>query len=438
MMILIFGSALLVVLLVTGYVFSPYKHPLPTESDWTYHCSPWWQLYYSSKYLSPVKQPARNSGLARYFAADMQPRHNKEGFVVESTATLSAVGDLMCRRDLQGAAGDHLWDLVGEELFSADLKIGNLEFAVSHERLIEKLVRYSVPESYALPLLGDQRFGKFNMLSLGNNHINDNHSRGVVSTCEFLERQGIPFTGANRSALEQDRIRMVTCNNITMAVLSYTFTTNGIPPDPGCDYNVNLVRFNALDDKNYDPSLIKRHIAMAREQGAEVVVACMHWGVEFEYYPPARLVKRAHDLLDAGIDIIIGHHPHILNLSERYITRDGRETFVCYSLGSLTTYALIFPIMRLSHLVKINLLRGRDKAGKPAVRIDDVTFMPIFHSMNKVNGAMVHRLLPVIRMVEMMKSGTAPEYLSGRDRKRLLTVYREHAKYFRQTGFGYI
>ncbi len=55
------------------YVISPLKRPFPTESDWTTHKTPWWQLYYSSKYLSPVKLPARKSKLPVLFAEDMSP-----------------------------------------------------------------------------------------------------------------------------------------------------------------------------------------------------------------------------------------------------------------------------------------------------------------------------------------------------------------------------
>ncbi|KMQ52349.1 Capsule biosynthesis protein capA [Chitinispirillum alkaliphilum] len=66
--------------------------------------------------------------------------------------------------------------------------------------------------------------------------------------------------------------------------------------------------------------------------------------VEFEYYPLERLIRRAHDLLDAGDDIIIGHHPHIINTVERYRTADGRSGVIFYSLGNITAWALKLQI----------------------------------------------------------------------------------------------
>jgi hypothetical protein len=58
-----------------------------------------------------------------------------------------------------------------------------MEFAVNPDCVIENLLRFSVPEFYALPLLGDSRFGKFDIVSLANNQINDSLSGGIISTC---------------------------------------------------------------------------------------------------------------------------------------------------------------------------------------------------------------------------------------------------------------
>ena len=419
MIVLTFSIAgFLVVLLL--YTFSPFKRPLPTESDYTYHKTPWWQLYYSSKYLCPVKKPASGSGLERVFARDMGPDPSSSVMLNPQPVIINAVGDLMCRRDLSTAEGENLWDHIGEQVFSGDLHIANMEFAVNPDWIIQKLLRFSIPESCAEPLLGNQRYGNFDLVSLANNHINDSLSGGIKSTCDFLDRRGIKFVGGNRTLQEQDQFPIIDCKGIKIAVLSYTFSTNGIQLESNFRFGTNLVRFNALSDSDYDPSLILHHIELARSRGADFIIACNHWGVEFEYFPPERIVRRAHGLLDAGVDLIIGHHPHIINPVERYKTIDGREGVVFYSLGNLTSWGLKFPVQKMSEMASIILETGFDSSGKKMVRIGDLKLMPVLHTMNKAGKKTVHKLLPVLRCVEDVKAGKNIKGLSRKDIRMLL------------------
>lgn len=436
MVSLLLGGLALFILFLFLYSFSPLKRPFPTESDYTYHRTPWWQLYYSSKYLSPVKRPARGTGLKELFAQDMGPVPEKDQLQDSQEITLTAVGDLMCRRDLVGKGGENLWEHIGSDLFSGDLCIANMEFAVNPDWVIEKLLRFSVPQSYAEPLLGDHRFGRFHAVSLANNHINDSLSDGIISTCNYLEKIGMLYSGANRTKGEQDEFPIIDCKGIKIALLSYTFSTNAIPLEQHFQFGTNLVRFNALDDNDYDPSLIFHHVTCARERGADVIVACNHWGVEFEYYPPERIVRRAHELIDGGVDLIIGHHPHILNLSERYRAKDGRDGFILYSLGNLTSWGLKFPLQKMSHLARITLVSAK-KSDAREVRIGNVTLMPILHTMNKRDGLIHHSLLPVLRLIEDDALRDTYKKLSIKDRLMLRSVYKEHKNYFRQKGIVY-
>jgi poly-gamma-glutamate synthesis protein (capsule biosynthesis protein) len=417
------------------YVYSPLKRPFLTESDWTTHKFPLWQLYYSSRYFCPVRRPARNSGFEELFAADMGPDPDREALQGADTIMVKAVGDLMCRRDMVGVGGAGLYDEVGKELFSGDLHIGNLEFAVNPKWVIEKLLRYSVPPSHAEPLLEDKRFGRFDVLTLANNHINDSLSAGIQSTCEYLDSRGFKRVGANRTIDEQDQFPIIECKGAKIAVLSYTFSTNGIPLEQ--KYGTNHIRFNALNDEDYDPTLIFHHIKLARERGADFIIASNHWGVEFEYYPSVRLVKRAHELLDAGIDLIVGHHPHILNFAERYKTKDNRDGFICYSLGNLTSFGLIIDFQRMSEIAEITLETGYNKEGKRIVRIGETKLTPVIHTRNKKGKTVFHKLLPIIPMAEMVRAGTGPTFLSYDDKRLLKKLDTEHKKHFRQKGIRY-
>jgi poly-gamma-glutamate synthesis protein (capsule biosynthesis protein) len=432
------SALLLLIFLYFLFMRNPFKRPFLTESDWTHHTVPWWQLYYSSKYLFPVKRDRRGEMVAEIFKRNMAPDPVGPALMDPETLTIHAAGDLMCRRDLVGAGGAGLWDYVGKEFLAADLCIGNFEFAVNPDWVIEKIIRYSVPSDQAFPLLEDKRFGRFHAVSIGNNHINDSLRGGIVSTCNFLDSVGVIYSGANRTAQEQDNFPIIERNGVKIALLSYTFSTNGVPVDAGFEFGVNLVRFNALKDSDYDPSLIHRHIKLAKERGADFIISSHHWGVEFEYYPPKRITERAHDLLDAGIDLIIGHHPHILNPVERYKTNDGREAIVLYSLGNVTTYALITSRQRMGSLALLTLESGIDSAGKKVVRINDIALQPIYHCLERKDGTLHNRLIPVYAAAQSILKGENLYELSGHNKKIILKLYREHQRYFVQDGISYL
>lgn len=401
------------------YLALPILYPLRTESDYSYHRTPWWEIYYGHKYLRPIRRPALGSGLARYFAAT---RFEFGGAPLTDVRqiTIAATGDLMFRRDLAGPGGERLWDHVGSALFGADLSIGNLEFAVNPSRVIEKTLRFSVPHEYAAPLLGDPRFGRFDVVSLANNHINDSLSEGIVHTCDYLDSEGVAHVGAARTPAEQSEIRLFERSGIRIAILGYTFSTNNIPLETGFEHGTNVVRFNALRDDDYDPSLILSQVAAARALGADYVVACNHWGIDLEHYPPPRLVQRAHDLIDAGVDLIIGHHPHVIGPVDSHVAPDGRRGIICYSLGNLTARGLFFAVQHLSQIVHLTLEVGFDEQGERIVRPAGLALTPVFHEMRKVDGAVDNHLLPL----SLQDDPTV--MLSKRQRRLLAKVRRRH------------
>jgi poly-gamma-glutamate synthesis protein (capsule biosynthesis protein) len=345
----------------------------------------------------------------------------------------------MSRADITGIEGRAvLWDYVGKTVFSGDLSVGNLEFAVNPDWIIEKMLRYSLRPEQAEPFLGDPRFGTFDVLSLANNHLNDALSGGIVSTCRYLDEKGITHVGANRTPEEQDQFPIVEKNGIKVAFLAYSFTTNNIPLEPDFGHGINVVRFNALRDEDYDPSLIHKHIDMARERGADLIVACNHWGVEFEYYPPYRLVNRAHDLMDRGIDIIIGHHPHILNPSEWYQAKDGRNCLCLYSLGNLTNHSMLRPETAMSQIVNIGIEKGVDTDGAERTYITDAEIRPTYFLGSFWIKKRVPRLLPLLKTVAEIEKGRPPANLNREESTLLKRMAREHHRWFRQDqAFSY-
>lgn len=387
------------------YLAIPFRRPFATESDYSHHRSPWWEINYGHKYLWPRTLAERGSGLEAYFASRrFEPAAAELADARE--ISLRAVGDLMVRPELLGEAGAGLWDEVGEVVFGGDLAMGNLEFSLNEDWFILKTIRYAVPATWAAPLLGDARFGRFDYVSLGNNHINDSLSAGIRRTCEHLDELGVLHSGANRSPEEQDAFPIVKVSGVKIALLAYTFSTNGVPLDAASTpHGVNVVRFNAFRDVDYDDSLIRRHAALARERGADFVVSTHHWCCDHEVYPPARVVPRAHALFEAGVDLIIGHHPHIIGPVDVHEARDGRRCLAYWSLGSLTTYALPFAHQRLSLIAETVLEAGRGPDGRTVVRPKRVVLTPAFHSTRKVGGALRHRVLAIGAGLARLRAG---------------------------------
>lgn len=414
---------------VFAYLAFPLPFPSDTESDYSHHTTPWWQIYYCHKYLRPKRRARKGSNLEAYFRS-MDFHFDTSSLKNKKKITISATGDLMCRKDMAGPGGTFIFDETGEDVFRADLCIGNMEFAVNPKTYFHKLLRFSVPHSYATPLLESKEHGKFHAVSLANNHINDSFHEGIVETCDFLDSRNIAHTGANRTPQDQDKILMFERGGVKIAVLSYTFSTNGIPLEQGREFGTNVIRFNALKEEDYQPELILRHIALAKEQGADYIISCHHWGIDLELYPPPRTAARARALLDAGIDLIIGHHPHVLGPAERYRTKDGRDALVFYSLGNLTAKGLPFPIQRLAAIARIALVTGENDEGRKTVTPESIEMIPTLFMLKKIDGikrGMVRKVKP---WATRIAADGRPKELSRREALELKYADKAFKKYF--------
>ncbi len=432
---IILGIVLIVIAAGMLFAVNPFKHPHPTESDLSYAQLPFY-LYYSSRYLFPVKRAEKGSNLERLFKETSKPE--KGGLSNLRSLSLRFTGDLMYRRDNIPPESPGLWTEVAPYLTAGDIKAGNLEFAVNSEMTFEKLIRFSIPPEKAEHMININGYGRFDVLFTANNHINDSYFQGITSTNDYLDSLGITHVGANRGPEEADRIPVIEKNGIKVAFLAYSFSTNGIPMDQGREYGVNLVRFNALSDRDYDPSMIYRHIRSAREKGAEFVVVSCHWGVEFHYYPFKQLVERAHGIMDEGADVIIGHHPHILNPAEWYRTKDGRNALCCYSLANITGAGLLRSYHHLSEVVSIDLEKGEDQDGRERVRIGRAEIMPTFYIRSSRKGIGDNHIVPLFEACNRIRRGDPYPWLKPRHKRTLLRMEKEFMKHFYQEGFEYV
>ena len=157
---------------------------------------------------------------------------------------------------------------------------------------------------------------------LANNHCLDGGSKGVATTIEELEKRNIAFTGAFRNAEDRNKNNVVYFERggVRFALVNYTYGTNGLVPTRG-------VVVNYINKEK-----IKKDIAAINRDSVDCLIACMHWGVEYERYPNQEQKVLTKMLKSVGVDIIIGGHPHVVQKYE--VDSTG---VVFYSLGNLVS-----------------------------------------------------------------------------------------------------
>lgn len=181
--------------------------------------------------------------------------------------------------------------------------------------------RFNSPQEFGLNML---RLG-FNLVSLANNHTLDRGEVGVRSMLDFWRKMEaknstLYTTGSFESFKSRQKIqhKILHKNDISYAMLAYTYGTNGIPLPQGKEYLVNI----------YTKEMLKRDIEAIRAE-VDLLIVSIHWGVEYTHTPTKEQREIAKFLASLGVDIVIGNHPHAIQPIERI-----GNTLVFYALGN--------------------------------------------------------------------------------------------------------
>lgn len=169
---------------------------------------------------------------------------------------------------------------------------------------------------------------------IANNHTLDHGEKGILKSIENWEKIGLPYVGAYKSREDQETLRIIHKNGLRICFLSYTRTTGGKKVPKGKEYLLNIygkTRFAGHRDVAGLRRLINR---IKRRDLADVVVVSIHFGKEYQMLPTAYQKETASNIADAGADVIIGHHPHVLQPPTFLTNSKGESSFVAYSLGN--------------------------------------------------------------------------------------------------------
>lgn len=178
--------------------------------------------------------------------------------------------------------------------------------------------RFNTPEAIAKDLSDSG----FNLVNGANNHALDQGTSGLMNEIELWKQfDDIEYFGTYNSQNNRDTVQIMNKNDINIALLSYTYGTNGIRSDK--PYYINY----------FDEKQIKRDVAKAKKQ-SDVVIVSAHWGNEGKHKPNKTQQKYAKVFADAGVDVVIGTHPHVIQPVKWIKGKDNHKTLVAYSLGN--------------------------------------------------------------------------------------------------------
>ncbi len=216
---------------------------------------------------------------------------------------------------------------VSDIIKKADISVVNLETTFGGKPYMG-YPQFSAPDTLAWFL----KKAGFNLIADANNHAADRGMKGILGTIHGLNRFGLAHTGTFKDSAERAKNYpyIIDKNGIRLAFLNYTYGTNNLIVHP--PVIVNYI----------DTAQIKKDIQTARKKKAEVIIAVMHWGIEYQVLPNEEQKRIARFCFTNGIDVIIGSHPHVVQPAywENYRRKGDtidRKGLVLYSLGNFVS-----------------------------------------------------------------------------------------------------
>lgn len=217
---------------------------------------------------------------------------------------------------------DTVFSYIKPVLSEPDVTISNLEVTLAG-RPYKGYPQFSSPAELAVSL----KNAGIDYLVLANNHAADRGNQGIISTINKLDSIGIPHTGTWKDQASRDSLSplMIQKNGFSIALLNYTYATNGI-----------LVPKPVIVD-SLSRNLIAADIEKAKARKPDAIVLFLHWGTEYDTVPGAEQKSIAEFCLASGADLVIGSHPHVIQKMIWLKNPGTKDGIVVYSLGNFVS-----------------------------------------------------------------------------------------------------
>lgn len=324
--------------LLAGNTNTPTESPVPTKlSSGT-----------ATMHTTPTSTPSATAGDGQVY-----------------TVSLLAVGDDLIHTQVIGSGRksngtynfDHLYANMKSDIKKADLAVINQETVLGG-----KSIGYSGYPTFNSPTeIGDALVkAGFNVVLHATNHSMDKGEKGLQNSLNYWKKQKqVTVLGANETKKEQDTVKVVEKNGIKIAMLNYTYGLNGMPLPEKRKYMVDLL----------DVAKIKKDVAQAKEK-ADFVIVFPHWGTEYNFDTDDMQEKYTKVFSDAGVDLVIGAHPHVIEPVKWVKGKKGHKMLVYYSLGNFVSGQTDVSNM-LGALAKVTI--QKDENGKTTIKDASVT-----------------------------------------------------------------
>ncbi len=288
--------------------------------------------------------PAKSSAPA-VIAAKPEPKPEPKVYDV----SICCAGDIMAHMSQVNSAqgSDGTFDFYGDYVYveryfkGADLAMANFECTFPGDGKYTGYPAFRSPDDIAR----DTAAAGVDVAIFANNHMLDSGLSGAKRTVEILRENGMPVAGC-RADTSEDRYVVYTMENgLKAGVVAYTYETsmssgkrtiNGAYMNSEAPDYINSFRY----DSGYmdaDIDAIGEQMKLCREAGADIVIAYMHWGEEYQRTPNSYQKKIAQKLADMGADVVFASHPHVLQGIEILTAEGGdgeRKVPVFYSIGN--------------------------------------------------------------------------------------------------------
>jgi len=291
----------------------------------------------------------------------------KEPKVETYKASLFAVGDALIHDGVyidantykKGADGHYIYDFsdmftdIADIVKDYDLAFYNQETVIGGKNLgLSNYPCFNSPDEIGSDLV---KIG-FNMVNLSTNHTKDKGIAGIKYSANFWEKQeNVYAVGSYTSKEKKEEAKFKTVNGINYAFLGYSTVTNGFTIKDSESYYWDL----------YDKEKVKNDIEKIKDK-VDVIIVSMHWGTEYTHVPTQEEREIAKYLASLGVDIIIGHHPHVIQPIE-YVD----DTLVIYSLGNFIS-AQDGTAKRVGMMASLDINKTVTDGKTTSVTIDNV------------------------------------------------------------------
>jgi len=354
---------------------------------------------------------------------------------VKTEIIIAAVGDVMMPESIQSVVVkdkrgyDLLFEKITPDLSAADITFANLETSVDHKAGVSGYPKFNArPE-----LLTSLKKAGVDIVSVANSHAMDKGPDGLKRTLDNIEAAGLVFIGAGRTKSEAAKTKFLKTRGVNVAFLAYTYGVNQWLPRRSPDApGVNIIGNNSETD------LIRAMASVRKARAdADLVVVSLHWGDEYATSPTTWQRRVASELIEAGADVLLGHHPHVLQPIESYITRDKRKGLIVYSLGNFISSQN--ADVSFANKTHPKALRGDGiilsiTATKEGGRTQaaHAEFLPIWSLREPIGKVMVYRPVSLARELSML--GAKHKLDTMEEKLMRLLSYRQEFIIRRLTG----